>query len=157
MCSLMAAQGLAGVLETLLLRGIVMGSMSQAGKPGITDSLAHPVWDYSAHKSRIYLLRERQIHVPSVDTWTAEKRELYLLHSSQHPGWGAPCQANVVAGRNTWWVSDVRASRWQLPPLLRADCHSVECEARARSLRTLFQTRFFLFFCFLEIPTPDWA
>lgn len=85
-CSLLAAQGMASVLETPLLMGTVMGSMVQdwggptlAGKPEITDSLAYPMWDYSACKSPIYLLREGQIHIPSVDTWTAKERELRLF------------------------------------------------------------------------------
>lgn len=37
------------------------------------------MWDYSVYKSPIYLLREGQIPIPSVDTWTAKERELHLF------------------------------------------------------------------------------
>ena len=114
MCSLMAAQGLAGVLETLLLRGIAMGSMSQAGKPGITDSLAHPMWDYSAHKSRIYLLRERQIHVPSVDTWTAEEG---AVPPSLLP---APWMGRSLPGQCGCWEEHLVGERCESLPLAAA-------------------------------------
>lgn len=65
------------------------------------------------------MVREGQIYNPSVDTWMAEERG---LHPFAHPSTphGTPCQAAVVAGKNTWWVSDGRASLWHLPPLPRA-------------------------------------
>ena len=96
-----------------------LGRLDPVWETWITDSLAYPVWDYSACKRPVYLLREGQIHNPSVDTWMAEERELHLL-ARPAPRGGSPCQAAVVAGRNTWWGSDGRASRWQLPPLPRA-------------------------------------
>jgi hypothetical protein len=97
-----------GVTDMLLLTRILMGctiqdqiSLALAGQPGVTDGLAYPVWDYSAYKSSIYLLREGQIHMPSVDTWTAGKRAAPPC-PSQSPGWDTPCQADVVDGKNTW-------------------------------------------------------
>lgn len=47
----------------------------------VTHGLTYSLWDYSAHKSSIYLLREGQIHIPSADTWAAEERELHCLAS----------------------------------------------------------------------------
>lgn len=49
-------------------------SLTLAGRPDVTSSLAYPMWDYSDYKSSIYLLREGQIHILSVDTWTSGKR-----------------------------------------------------------------------------------
>lgn len=96
-----------------------LGRLDPIWESWITDSLAYPLWDYSACKSPVYLLREGQIHNPPVDTWMAQERELHLF-ARPAPRGGPPCQAAVVAGKNTWWGSDGRASHWQLPPLPRA-------------------------------------
>lgn len=74
---------------------------------------------YSAYKSPIYLLREGLIHIPSIDTWTAEERELHLFaHPSTQQWHSLPSWCGCW--KNTWWVRNGRASCWQLPPLPRA-------------------------------------
>lgn len=57
------------------------------------------MWDYSACKSPIYLVREGQIHFPSVDTWTAEERELHLFVHLSTPAVVLPVKLMWLLGR----------------------------------------------------------
>ena len=76
------------VVQDMKFRQYVIPKVRGGWESWLSDSLAYPMWDYSACKSPVCLLRERQIHNPSVDTWTAQRRELHLS--------ARPCSPTVV-------------------------------------------------------------
>lgn len=157
-CSLTATQWMTSVLEIPLRTRILMGSVIQykrgsilAGKPGVTSSLAYPMWDYSACKSSIYLLRKgRSIFHMLTPGWQRSKHCTALPISTL---------AVALPAKLLWWLGGTPGGwvRMGEPPAGSCrpaeshDCHSVEWKAQAGSLRTRLQT------CFPHMPQsgPD--